>query len=140
MDTNGNVTLPCVRLFADHVAVTRTDGLSCEVEEALVPLVELSFEYEGTRVRAADERSRVFRSAEGGLLAVDRDRAAEHEARRVLERLGAVELACVEESIAPPPGCEPDYVVRADGDEHAFCSFTSRALAQWTALGWRVEI
>jgi superfamily II DNA or RNA helicase len=104
-----------------------------------VPLVELSFEYDGTRVRAGDERTRVFRSDGGGLTAVERDRAAEHAARRVLERLGAVELACVE-SIAPPPGCEPDYVVRADGDEHSFCTFTARALAQWRALGWRVEV
>jgi hypothetical protein len=90
-----------------------------------VPLVELSFEYDGTRVRAADERTRVFRSEGGGLTALERDRAAEHAARRVLERLGAVELACVE-SIAPPLGCEPDYVVRADGDEHSFCTFTAR--------------
>jgi SNF2 family DNA or RNA helicase len=50
-----------------------------------------------------------------------------------------VELACVE-SIAPPPGCEPDYVVRADGDEHSFCNFTTRALAQWRSLGWHVEV
>jgi superfamily II DNA or RNA helicase len=105
-----------------------------------VPLVELSFEYDGTRVRAGDERTRVFRSEGGGLTALERDRAAEHAARRVLERLGAVELACVEESIAPPLGCEPDYVVRADGDEHSFCNFTARAIEQWRALGWRVEV
>ncbi|HEX8793634.1 MAG TPA: DEAD/DEAH box helicase [Polyangiaceae bacterium] len=133
------MTLPCVRLFADHVAVTRTTGLSCEVDEALVPLVELSFEYDGTLVRAGDERTRVFRAAGDGLTTLERDRAAEHAARCVLERLGAVELACVD-TIAPPPGCEPDYVVRADGDEHSFCTFTARALAQWRALGWRVEI
>jgi SNF2 family DNA or RNA helicase len=30
--------------------------------------------------------------------------------------------------------------VRADGDEHAFCDFTSRALALWRSLGWRVEV
>lgn len=104
-----------------------------------MPLVELSFDYGGTRVRAGDERARVFRSEAGGLTAVERDRAAEHAARCILERLGAVELACVE-SIAPPAGCEPDYVVRADGDEHSFCTFTTRALAQWRALGWRVEV
>jgi superfamily II DNA or RNA helicase len=133
------VTLPCVRLFADHVAVTRTDGLSCEVDEALVPLVELSFEYDGTRVRAGDDRTRVFRADSDGLAAIERDRAAEHAARCVIERLGAVELACVD-TIAPPPDCEPDYVVRADGDEHSYCTFTARALAQWRALGWRVEV
>ena len=65
--------------------------------------------------------------------------AAESAARRVIERLGAVELACVE-AIAQPEGGEADYVVRADGDENAFCTFTARALAQWRALGWRVDV
>jgi superfamily II DNA or RNA helicase len=128
-----------VRLYADQVLVTSTDGLSCDLDEVLVPLVELSFEYGGTRVRASDERTRVFR-ANGGLLeAVERDRRAEAAARRVVERLGAVELACVE-AIAQVEGGAADYVVRADGDENAFCTFTARALAKWRALGWRVEV
>ncbi|HEY8040916.1 MAG TPA: DEAD/DEAH box helicase [Polyangiaceae bacterium] len=131
--------IPCVRLFAEHVLVTRTDGLTCEVEEPLVPLVALSFDYGGTRVLGGDERTRVFRSDAAGLQTVERDRAAEHEARRVLERLGAVELACLDD-VAPPEGCEADYVVRADGDEHSFCAFTARALAQGRALGWRMEV
>jgi superfamily II DNA or RNA helicase len=131
--------VPCVRLYADQVLVTSTDGLSCDLDEVLVPLVELSFEYGGTRVRASDERTRVFR-ADGGLLeAVERDRRAEAAARRVVERLGAVELACVE-AIAQVEGGAADYVVRADGDENAFCTFTARALAKWRALGWRVEV
>ncbi len=131
--------VPCVRLYADQVLVTSTEGLSCDLDEVLVPLVELSFEYGGTRVRASDERSRVFRSDGGGLQAVERDRVAEGAARRVIERLGAVELACVE-AIAQPEGGVADYVVRADGDENAFCTFTARALAQWRALGWRVDV
>ncbi len=131
--------VPCVRLYADQVLVTRTDGLSCDLDEVLVPLVELSFEYGGTRVRASDDRTRVFRAAGGVLEAVERDRAGETAARRVIERLGAVELACVE-AIAQPEGGTADYVVRADGDENAFCTFTARALAQWRTLGWRVEV
>ncbi|HEX3771365.1 MAG TPA: hypothetical protein VHV30_10890, partial [Polyangiaceae bacterium] len=119
--------------------VTSTEGLSCDVEEVLVPLIELSFEYGGTRVRAGDERTRVFRSDAGGLEAVDRDRKAEATARRVIERLGAVELACVE-SITQREDGEADYVVRADGDENAFCGFTARALGQWRSLGWQVDV
>jgi superfamily II DNA or RNA helicase len=111
-----------VRLFADRVVVTRTNGLSCEVDEALVPLLSLSFDY----------------SEAGGQGAV-RNVRAEHDARRVLERLGAVELACVE-AIAPPDGCDAEYVVRADGDEHSFCAFTARATEAWRSLGWRAEI
>jgi superfamily II DNA or RNA helicase len=128
-----------VRLFADQVAVTHADGLSFDVEEVRVPLVALSFDYQGTCVAASDGRTRVFRSVAGALEAVERDRAAEHDARRVLEGLGALELACLD-AVAPPDGCDADYVVRADGDEHAFCAFTARALAAWGALGWRVEV
>ena len=105
--------VPAVRLFADHVVLTSTHGVSCEVREALVPLVALRTE---------------------GL-----DRASEQAARRIIERLGAVELACFD-GIAAPEGCEADYVVHADGDEHAFCDFTARAQAQWRALGWQVEV
>jgi superfamily II DNA or RNA helicase len=131
--------VPCVRLFAEHVAVTHAEGLSFDVEEVLVPLVALSFDYQGTCVAASDGRTRVFRSEAGTLEAVERDRAAEHEARRVLERLGAVELACLD-AVAPPDGCDADYVVRADGDAHSFCAFTARALAAWGGLGWRVDV
>ena len=42
--------------------------------------------------------------------------------------------------IAPPEGCDAEYVVRADGDEHSFCGFTARALVKWAALGWNVEV
>jgi superfamily II DNA or RNA helicase len=131
--------VPHARLFADHVVVTSTDGLSCALHDVLVPLVELSFDYGGTRVRAGDPRTRVFRADAAALEAVERDVAAETAARHVLERLGAVELACVE-TIAPPPECEADYVVRADSDEHSFCAFASRALARWRALGWLVDV
>jgi superfamily II DNA or RNA helicase len=136
---SGGACVPCVRLFADHVVVTSTEGLACNLHEPLVPLVELSFDYGGTRIRASDPRARVFRSGDGATQAIPRNELAEGEARRVMERLGAVELVGAD-AIAPPAGCEADYVVRADADEHAFCAFTSRALDRWGALGWRVEV
>ena len=131
--------VPCVRLFADRVVIASTEQLSCDVVELVVPLVELSFDYSGTRLRASDDRSRVLRAAVGVVETIDRDRASEGAARRAIERLGAVELACFD-MIAPPAGCDAEYVVRADGDEHSFCGFTARALSQWRALGWRVEV
>ncbi len=135
----GRTFVPCVRLFADRVVITSTDQLSCDVTELLVPLIELSFEYGGTRLRASDDRPRLLRAVGGAIETVERDRVSEAEAGRALERLGAVELACFD-MIAPPAGCDAEYVVRADGDEHSFCGFTARALAQWRALGWNVEV
>ncbi len=128
-----------MRLFAERVLVTSTDQLSCDVAELLVPLIELSFEYGGTRLRASDDRTRLLRAAGGDIETVERDSASEAEARRTLEQLGAVEISCVD-MIAPPEGCDAEYVVRADGDEHSFCGFTARALVKWAALGWNVEV
>jgi superfamily II DNA or RNA helicase len=121
------------------VVVTNTDGLACAVEEKLVPLIELSFDYGGTLVRSADPRSRIFRSEAGALVAVDRDRVHEDAARRALERLGAVELSCVD-SVAAPDGCDADYMVRADGDQHAFCAFTTRITSAAQAQGWGLHV
>jgi superfamily II DNA or RNA helicase len=128
-----------VRLFADRVMVTRARGLSCECEEVLAPLIALSFDYGGTRIRASDESPRLFRSTGGALAAMDRDTAGEAQARHVLERLGAVELSCFDE-IAAPEGCDAEYVVDVDGDAHAFCAFTAQAIPRLQSLGWQITI
>ncbi len=133
--------IPHVRLFAGPVLVTRTTGLSCEVHEAVVPFIELAFDYGGTLVRANDERLRLFRACTGheGLESVSRDLAQEDCARHVLERLGAVDCTCVE-SMSAPDGCDAEYVVCVDGDAQAYCAFTERAVSQFRALGWTVDI
>ena len=79
-----------VRLFAESVWVTRTEGLRREHDEVLAPLVAIG----------------------GG------DRDGERRVRAVLERLGAIDLTCVDE-VTLPLDCKADYVVRIDGDRHA---------------------
>ena len=74
-----------VRLFAESVFITRTDGLRCEHDEVLAPLVAI-------------------RSA---------DREVDRRARAILERLGAIDLTCIDE-VALPPDCEADYVPHAN--------------------------
>ncbi|HVK78704.1 MAG TPA: DEAD/DEAH box helicase [Kofleriaceae bacterium] len=66
-----------------------------------------------------------------------RDRAAEASARRVLEGLGAIELACLEDVATETP---VDYAVRLDRDVHALCSFTAYAVPQLRKLGWQVDV
>jgi superfamily II DNA or RNA helicase len=131
--------VPCIRLFADHVLVTRSEGLSSDCDEQLLPLIALDFDYAGTRVRASDEHERLFRSDGGALVSTPRDLAGEAQARRTLERLGAVELA-LRDDLSPLPGCEADYTVRPGGDAHALCAFTAEALPQLRALGWQVRV
>jgi superfamily II DNA or RNA helicase len=101
---------PRLRVFAAPVLIPRQSGLACELDEVVAPLLKLEVE----------------------------DEAAEREARQLLERLGAVDLACVD--AAPPPEVDADYVVRLDAGPHAYCAFTENALPRLRALGWSVEV
>ena len=61
--------VPCVRLFAERVVITSTDGLSCDVAEVLVPLVELTLRLRRDarrRGRRADARLRAAARAPRG--------------------------------------------------------------------------
>jgi superfamily II DNA or RNA helicase len=116
---------PCLRMFADTLFVD--DGSRAGVELSTA-MLRLDFDYHGRRVRLRDDRP-------GGL----RDRAAELQACRVLESLGAVELGQLDDC-AITPGAAIDYVVAVDGDVHSLCAFGAYAVPQLRQLGWRVEI
>ncbi|WP_394846987.1 DEAD/DEAH box helicase [Pendulispora brunnea] len=110
--------VPAVRLHAETVMVTRTEGLGTSYEEVTMPLITLTFHYDTGAAR---------------------DIAAETRCRHALERLGAVDLACVDD-VAPPVDCNADFIVRMDGDAHSYCAFTAQALPKLRALGFRVTV
>jgi len=68
-----------------------------------------------------------------------RDFAAERRARQVIESLGAVELASLDDAEVMP-GARVDYVLRIDGDVHALCAFAAYALPQLRQMGWEIAI
>jgi superfamily II DNA or RNA helicase len=116
---------PCIRLFADTLYV---DDGSRHGDEVRTAMVRLDFDYGGRRVRSTDTRG-----------AATRDRDAELQACRVLESLGAVEAAHLDDC-AVTPGMGIDYIVTLDGDPHSLCAFGAYAVPQLRQLGWRVEI
>jgi superfamily II DNA or RNA helicase len=122
----GGACVPCVRLFADEVVIHRTEGLGSVFETERVPLLELSFDYAGRRVLAADEED-----DEG------RDAVAEGRARRLLESFGVVPLDCLEDWAA---SAQADYAVRCEGNVHDFCAFSAYVVPQLRGLGWQIEI
>jgi len=67
------------------------------------------------------------------------DLDAERRARYLLESLGALELACLDE-VTVYPGSTAEYIIRADGNVHGLCSFSAYAVPQLRALGWRVDV
>src|SRR6188768_3737251 len=110
---------PCLRVFAETLFV--------DDEEIRTAMLRLDFDYGGRRVRSSDPRF-------GG-----RDRGQELQAARVLEGLGAIELAHLEDC-AVAPDAKVDYVVAVDGDVHALCAFAAYSVPQLRAMGWRVDI
>ena len=118
---------PVARLFSDDVLVHCPEGLASRYETLKLPLIALSFDYDGTTVRASDRPDD------------DRDLAGESRARRLLETYGAVELECLDD-YAVAPDVEADYVVRCEGTVHDFCAFTADVVPRLRALGWQVDV
>jgi superfamily II DNA or RNA helicase len=129
---------PWLRVGTENV-LRPDDDDPAELEDVSLPVLELGFVYAGVRIAASDPRERFFVPDGRGMREVRRDRAAEIAARRVLESFGAVELRCLD-AYEPALDSRADYLVRVDGDVHAYCSFAAYALPQLRALGWRVEI
>jgi superfamily II DNA or RNA helicase len=121
---------PCLRLFTETLALNVGDAFDPigEERECELPVLSLSFDYGGTRVRAGDRRS-----------AIARDSAAEARARHVLESFGPLDLACLD-NVSARLGSQVDYVLRTEIDTHILCSFTAYAVPQLRALGWQVEL
>ena len=130
---------PIIRLFSERVHVARSEGLRTEHDEATWALLELSFDYEGTRVRANDERASIFRHGAGGIAVVPRSNAAERAACRVLEQMGAVDLTCLDD-VGLPPGCDADYAIRPSQGQSALCAFSTDAVPKLRSAGFVVEI
>ncbi|CAN5752651.1 DEAD/DEAH box helicase [soil metagenome] len=133
----GSLPVPCVDLFAAAAVITRVEGFRETEEEVVLPVVRLSFSYDGTTISAADERETLFRGDVSGMLPIARNVRAEINARRVLERFGAVETAHLEDVALD---VEADYVVRPHAPQHALCAFTAEALPQLRALGFHVRV
>lgn len=133
------IATPCVRLTSEVLQQVRTRGLASRIEDVEAAVIELSFDYGGISVRSAEPSARIFRSFAQGMACVDRDGEREARARYLLESFGAVELACIDE-YESAPGSAADYLVQADGDVHALCSFSAYVVPQLRQLGWRVEI
>ncbi|HEY4106004.1 MAG TPA: SNF2-related protein, partial [Polyangiaceae bacterium] len=131
--------VPCVRLFVERMGVEQVDEDGPIDEEMDVPVLALSFEYAGTRIRASDRRKHFFVGQAGALALVERELAGEARAQCMLEGFGAVEVECAS-GYAPDLDSQADYVVQIGGNVHTLCSFTAYALPQLESLGFRIEI
>ncbi len=124
----------CLRLFADEVVIHKTEGLGSTFETEQMPLLELSFEYEGVRVASSEEDDGVMLDLDRY---VPRDQEKEARYRRFLESFGAVPLDCLEDWAS---SANADYVVRCDGNLHDYCGFSAYVVPQLRGLGWKVEV
>ncbi|NUP10173.1 MAG: DEAD/DEAH box helicase [Polyangiaceae bacterium] len=124
---------PVLRLFGSAVV---SAGSSVK-DGAVAACAEVWFDYSGTRIRLGDEVTRVLVHSGRGLEAVPRDSAAEHEACRAIERLGAVDASCLDDIVTDEP-C--DYVVHPFSGASERTAFTTAAQRTLHAQGWILEI
>ncbi len=115
---------PRLRIFLEALL---DDEEECEVSH---PVASLSFRYGQHLVRPEGDPC-------DGEPPVGRDREFEAEAQRLLESLGAVELACVP-SLTPPHDSTADYLLSASANVHAWCAFGSVAVPRLRRSGWDV--
>jgi superfamily II DNA or RNA helicase len=115
--------VPCLQLR--HEVLLPTSGKASVVGR--VAVMDLSFDYGGVVVRSGKQS------------AVERDLSGERQARVQVERLGAVEVDCLdglEERLAT----DADYVIGPDGDAQEICGFMAQAVPRLRELGFRVEV
>jgi superfamily II DNA or RNA helicase len=117
-----------LRLVPETLHVLDASSRGPASREVRAAGIELSFDYQGMRVRASD-------------LGDDarRDPVAEAEARRILEAFGPIEIQSLEDRAAAPDS-DADYVVDPDGNAALLCTFHSKAIPDLRARGWHVEI
>jgi superfamily II DNA or RNA helicase len=144
--------VPHILLTTEAFLVNRGTAFEPEYKEVRQPVVELAFRYGEILVPANEERDRdLFDEDEcytdvddtplppSSAFGVERNLMAETRARRVLESFGAVEIDCLEDHV-PDFGSRADYVIKVDGDLHAFCVFSAYAIPQLKKLGWHVDV
>jgi superfamily II DNA or RNA helicase len=131
--------VPCVKLYSENLLVNHGSAFAPDYAQVELPVLRLNFDYQGIEVRSSSEGDHIFVSEGSAVAALARDFAAEAQARRLLEGFGAVELGCLEE-YEREYDSDADYLVRVDGDVHAFCSFSAYVVPQLRSQGFRVEV
>jgi superfamily II DNA or RNA helicase len=117
--TASRTPVPCLRLYTEPLLVNTGTEFAPEESEQVLPVLNLRFDY----------------GPDGGAP----DPAAERHARQLLESFGPLELGCLD-AVSARLGSQAHYLVRADLDRHALCSFSGYALPQLRSFGWRVEV
>jgi hypothetical protein len=135
----GGGLVPVLKLRMETVLVNAGQTLAPRYREEESAVAELWFQYGAARVGGDATAPDQPALASVPAPAIAHDREGERRARYLLESLGAVEIACLDE-IETCPGSSAEYIVRVDGNVHALCSFTAYALPQLRGLGWQIEL
>ena len=116
--------MPCLKVRHEILLPTSLNKMR---RPDLVAVMDLTFDYQGVVVRTGERP------------AIERASADERRVRFLVERLGAVEVDCVD-GLSARLATDADYVVGADGDAQDICAFIAQAVPRLRELGFRVEI
>jgi len=123
-----NAFVPRLSLRSETLLINTGEGFDEDYREISTAVIDLSFDYGGVIVAAADPLDQI-----------GRDRNGESQVRRILEGFGPVDLAGLEDC-ATIPGSHADYAVHIEGDPDVLCAFGMHAIPRLRALGWQVDV
>jgi len=128
--------VPVLRVLSERALTEDENGVWRERE---LPVLALRFDYGGRQVRPVGGDELWADAIDPPDDDLERDLAAEQRFQCLLERHGAVELACLSGCVTLL-GSSADYVVNVDGNVHAICSFGAHALPDLERHGFCIEI
>ncbi|HEX7670429.1 MAG TPA: DEAD/DEAH box helicase [Polyangiaceae bacterium] len=152
--------VPRLRLYTEKLTVDRGDLLRSSLEDAVVPVLSLVFDYGNGACFRASEPDESFlddaEDADDGVfafdsdadsaptwssppLSVERDLREEARAQCLLEAFGPLELARLDDFLLSPDS-KADYLVHLDDNVHAVCSFTAHGVPELRGRGFDVVI
>ena len=123
--------VPRLELYTEAMILNVGSAFDPQMQEKVLPVLSLSFDYGGVKVRASAGASV---NVAGG-----RDLPGERRARQILESFGPLELG-LEDILSARLGSRADYVVRTEVEPHALCSFSAYAVPQLRQLGFVVDV
>jgi len=116
--------VPCLQLRHELLL---SSSLNQPAKPAPVAVMDLAFDYGGVVVRAGERPT------------IERDIPGERQARLQLERLGAVEVDCLD-GLAERLSTDADYAIGADGNAQDICAFIAQSVPRLRELGFRVAV
>ncbi|MGH8413703.1 MAG: SNF2-related protein [Gammaproteobacteria bacterium] len=135
------VPVPCLRLFHESLSIDYGHQWQIRSSRLDVPLAVLSFDYDGVRIESGEAGEFRTRLANGALLQIGRDAAAEAKAIKTLRGYSFIRAADLRSFSALSRRTAHAFLLNDDTDrDAALLKFSIEAVPALRAAGWYIDM